>query len=208
MRGRRDRIVSSDEARRLLDALPEDDRAHWAVALYAGLRRGELLGLRWDDVDLGGGVLRVDRAYEPGAGVFVAPKSRAGTRKVPIPTVLREYLIAHRLRTGRAHGLVFGATADTPFDYLRVTRRAARLWAESGLNGIGLHEARHAFASLMIGAGVNAKALATYMGHSSIVVTLDRYGHLLPGNENEAADLLDQYLTGAHTGAQRPQARS
>jgi integrase len=59
---------------------------------------------------------------------------------------------------------------------------------------IGLHEARHSFASLMIAAGVNAKALSTYMGHSSITITLDRYGHLMPGSENEAAGLLDAYL--------------
>jgi integrase len=63
-----------------------------------------------------------------------------------------------------------------------------------GLDPIGLHECRHTFASLMIAAGVNAKALATYMGHSSVTITLDRYGHLMPGNEDEAAGLLDEYL--------------
>lgn len=69
---------------------------------------------------------------------------------------------------------------------------------------VGFHEARHSYASLAIAAGVNAKALSTYMGHSSITVTLDRYGHLMPGNESDAAALLDTYLatTGAQTGAQ------
>jgi integrase len=62
---------------------------------------------------------------------------------------------------------------------------------------ITLHECRHTFASLMIAAGVNAKALQTYMGHSSVAVTLDRYGHLMPGTEAEAASLLDAYLTAA-----------
>jgi integrase len=66
---------------------------------------------------------------------------------------------------------------------------------------ITLHEARHTFASLMIAAGVNAKALSTYMGHSSITITYDRYGHLMPGNEEEAADLLDAYLERANTQA-------
>ncbi len=66
---------------------------------------------------------------------------------------------------------------------------------------IGLHEARHTFASLMIAAGVNAKALSTYMGHSSITITLDRYGHLMPGNEDEAAQLLDAYLERSQTQA-------
>jgi integrase len=67
-----------------------------------------------------------------------------------------------------------------------------------------LHEARHTFASLMIGAGVNAKALSTYMGPASVTLTLDRHGHMFPGNEGEAAGLLDAYLeraTGAQTGA-------
>ena len=81
-----------------------------------------------------------------------------------------------------------------------VWRRARTAWAEAGLKPIGLHEARHSFASLMIAAGVNAKALSTYLGHASIALTYDRYGHLMPGNEREAAALLDGYLTRADTG--------
>ena len=94
--------------------------------------------------------------------------------------------------------------------------RAARAWATTCVCGhhsdehdaaacdsfqplqrIGLHEARHTFASLMIAARVNVKALSTYMGHSGISITLDRYGHLMPGNEKEAAGLLDTYLAAA-----------
>lgn len=66
--------------------------------------------------------------------------------------------------------------------------------AEAGLDRITLHECRHTFASLMIAAGVNAKALSTFMGHANISITLDRYGHLIPGTEAEAAELLDAYL--------------
>ena len=66
---------------------------------------------------------------------------------------------------------------------------------------IGLHECRHAFASLMIAAGVNAKALSIYMGHASITITIDRYGHLMPGNEEAAAALLDGYLERSDTAA-------
>ena len=73
------------------------------------------------------------------------------------------------------------------------------------LEPIGLHEARHTFASLMIAAGVNAKALSTFMGHSSIQITLDRYGHLMPGSEEEAAGLLDAYLARANTKARLAQ---
>jgi integrase len=62
------------------------------------------------------------------------------------------------------------------------------------LEQITLHEARHTFASMMIAAGVNAKALSTYTGHAAVAITYDRYGHLMPGNEAEAAGLLDAYL--------------
>ena len=68
-----------------------------------------------------------------------------------------------------------------------------------GLEPLTLHECRHTFASLMIAAGVNVKALSTYMGHSTVTLTLDRYGHLLPGNELEAASALDGYLDRAST---------
>jgi integrase len=63
-----------------------------------------------------------------------------------------------------------------------------------GLEPIGFHEGRHTFASLMIAAGVNAKALSTYMGHANISITLDRYGHLMPGNEAVARGMLEAYL--------------
>jgi integrase len=71
-----------------------------------------------------------------------------------------------------------------------------RAWKAAGLDPITPHEARHTFASMMIAAGVNAKAIATYMGHSSIQITYDTYGHLMPGNEAEARGLLDAYLEG------------
>jgi integrase len=201
VRGRRDRIASPVEAAQLLAALPEADRPLWAMAMYAGLRRGELFALRFEDVDLRAGVLRVERAYDPKAGVYVEPKSRAGKRSVPLASVLREYLAAQRLPSGRPHGLVFGSDAETPFDYHPTMRRAQQAWKAAKLEPIGLHEARHTFASLMIAAWVNAKALASYMGHSSVTITLDSYGHLMPGNEPEAAARLDAFLTGAETGA-------
>lgn len=194
VRGRRDRIASPKEAAALLAALPEEERALWATALYAGLRRGELMALDWQHVDFTTGVIRVERSYDPKAQIFVAPKSRAGTRKVPIASVLRDYLIAHKLRAGRSAGLVFATRNGTPFNSWAAKARADKAWKAAGLAPIGLHDSRHTFASLMIGAGVNAKALATYMGHASITITLDRYGHLMPGNEDEAANLLDAYL--------------
>jgi len=78
-----------------------------------------------------------------------------------------------------------------------VVNRACRDWKNSGLEPITPHEARHTFASMMIAAGVNAKALSTYMGHAGVAITYDRYGHPMPGNEAEAAGLLDAYIQAA-----------
>ena len=194
--GSRDRIASPAEGAALLAALPERDRALWATAMYAG--RGELLALRWEDVDLNSGVIHVERSWDAKEGV-VAPKSRAARRTVPIASVLRDYLVEHKLRSGRRVGLAFGTSYTQPFTPSNVRKRANATWLRAGLDPIGLHECRHTFASLMIAAGVNAKALSTYMGHSSVTITLDRYGHLMPGNESEAAARLDAYLSQAMT---------
>jgi integrase len=195
VRGTRDRVASPREADQLLAALAVEDRALWATAAYAGVRAGELQALRWSDVDLASGILRIERAWDGKAGVFIEPKSRAGRRSIPIATVLRDYLIEHKLRSPWNEGLVFGRSAGSPFNYWSTVERAKKAWKDAGLTSIGLHECRHTFASLMIAAGVNAKTLSTYMGHSSVSITLDRYGHLFPGNEEEAAELLDAYLS-------------
>ncbi|MGH2957138.1 MAG: tyrosine-type recombinase/integrase [Solirubrobacterales bacterium] len=200
VRGKRDRIAPPDEALRLLRALPAGDRALWATALFAGLRLGELMALRLEDIDLDQGTIKVLRSYDPKAG-FVEPKSKAGRRRVPIAALLRELLQAHRELTGRERGLVFGRSGDRPFQPQTVNERARRAWAKADLSPIGLHECRHTCASFFIAAGVNAKTLSTFMGHASITTTLDRYGHLFPGSEAEAASLLDAYLARADSGS-------
>jgi integrase len=186
--GKRDRFASPEEAQKLIEALPQkSDQALWAAAFYAGLRSGEIMALQWENVDLAKGVIRVERSFDPKEGVYTDPKSEAGKRTVPIPAALRDYLIEHKLRSGASTGLVFEHDTNAP-------RRAQRIWTRVKLDRITLHEARHTYASLMIAAGVNAKSLQTYMGHSSVTVTYDRYGHLMPGNEEEATRLLDAYL--------------
>lgn len=199
VRRRRERIATPEEAQRLLVALSERDRPVWAIALYAGLRRGELMALRWKDVDLAAGVIRVERSYDEKGRVEIEPKSRAGRRTVPIVGALRDVLVDHKARQGRGTGLVFGSSAETPFVPSNLWRRAQRAWKRAGLEPIGLHEGRHTFASVLIAAGVNAKAITTYMGHTSIQTTYDLYGKLMPGSESEAAALVDAYLARSDT---------
>jgi integrase len=197
VRGKRDRIASVREADELLAVLPESDRALWATAFFAGLRRGELMALEVAHAFDGNGVanvILVERSYDPVARKYLIPKSHAGTRRVPVTQELRGYLAAHRLQIERTSGLLFGRTATRPFDDRTLKLRADEAWSLAGLTPITLHEARHTYASLLIAAGVNSKAVSSYMGHASIAITLDYYGHLMPGTEAETASLLDAYI--------------
>ena len=146
------------------------------------------------DVDLDAGVIRVERSYDDKEG---AGETKGRTKRtVPIPSLLRQRLREHLMRTGhRDDDLLFGSSGGGPFTPSRVTDRADKAWEKAKLERVTLHECRHTYASYMIAAGVNAKALSTFMGHSGIQITLDRYGHLFPGAEDEAAELLDAYLT-------------
>lgn len=190
----RTRFASPQEAAKLLAAVPDNDRVIWACAFYAGLRVGELHALAAEEVLLEEGVLDVEFGWDRVEGR--QPTKGRNRRKVPIASALREPLVAELLRTGRrGSALVFGDTDTTPFDPRELQHRADRAWKK--MERITPHECRHSYASLMIAAGVNAKALSSYMGHASIQITMDRYGHLIPGNQEEAAGLLDAYLSRA-----------
>ncbi len=192
----RDRIEPPERAQALLAALPEGEHPLWSVLLFAGLRRGEARALRWWHVDFDAGVLRVEATWDDHEGE-VEPKSDAGRRVVPLAGVVRAALAAHKLRTGRGAGeLVFGRTPALPFIPTTVRDRAVRAWREAGLEPLTPHEARHCAASYLIAAGLNAKQLSVYIGHSDIRTTFNRYGHLMPGGEREAAAQLDAFLGG------------
>jgi integrase len=209
-RGRRERIATAVEAARLIAALPDADRPIWATAFYAGLRRGELQALRVSDIDLGRSEIAVQRSWDQYEGP-IAPKSKAGVRTVPILGVLRDQLDAHALATDS--DLVFGRGVDEPFRPKGIADRAKRAWTAANerereaaerdgrdpelLRPITFHECRHTFASLLIDAGVNPKAIQEFMGHATIEETFSRYGHLMPGARDQARELVDAYLRAA-----------
>lgn len=182
-------------------------RAMWATAFYAGLRFGELAALRWVDVNLAAGVLHVTRGFDPeatrenvadkhtvlgwpdtGRGGYVPTKNR-GTRDVPIAQALVPYLAA----LDTTEGLVFGDAPNRP--RREPTRQARRIWEDLGRTSVKLHEARHSFASMLIAAGANLKQVQELMGHNSITITMDTYGHLYPSSRQDAIDALDAMLT-------------
>ena len=202
----RERAASATEASSLLAPLPDDVREIYACAFYAGLRRGELRAIRWSDVDLAAGIIRVSRGWDDVAGE-IAPKSAKGIRTVPITALLRDHLVELKARSVRdGNDFVFGPKRDRPFTPSYIRKQAADAWTAENkkraekkrplLVPIGLHECRHTFVSLMHDAGLSLERIGDYVGHSSSYMT-DRYRHLLEGHEAEAARLLDDYLARA-----------
>jgi integrase len=190
------RVVSPTEAEAMIAALTGADRVLWATAFYTGLRRGELIGLRREDVDLATGILHVRRGWDDREGE-IEPKSRNGRRKVPIAAVLRDHLDQHLLSNDGARVFVSAGRVA------KAGGRARTTWEDRELPVVTLHGCRHTFASFA--SGMNAKTLSTIMGHSDIATTFDLYGHLLPGSEDEAVARLDAYFgaTVAQTVAHR-----
>jgi integrase len=204
------RISLPAEAAALLAALDLEDRPVWATAFYAGLRRGELQALRVRDIDFQSNLIAVERGWDQVEGV-IEPKSRAGRRSVPLLAILHDYLTEHLRRAGRSgDDLVFGRSLGGAFYASTVDGRAKRAWTAANkreqeaaererrepepLVPISLHLCRHTFASLLIDAGANPKAIQEFMGHSKIQTTFDVYGHLLPGGRDEVRERMDAYL--------------
>ena len=193
---RRERFATPAEAKALIAAVPKQDRAVWATAFYAGLRRGELMALRDQAVDLEAGEIRVVAGWDAIEGE--QPTKGRERRTVPIIGELRTILAAHRLRTGRrGRDLLFGETATSPFNPKRLQKDADAAWKAAKLERICPHECRHTFASIAIAAGVNIGTVSAALGHASVTITWDRYHHLMPGTMDQAGDLIQKYIEAA-----------
>jgi integrase len=202
---RRDRVADPYEAARLVAALPRAyDRSLWAVALYCGLRAGELRALRWPELDLAACRLRVEQNLPVDAKRSQAdeetgePKTKAGRREVPIAPPALDALLEHRAES-IGTGYVWPATDGGPFARTPVMKRAEAAWKTAKLEKIGLHEARHSAASMWIASGWSVKVVSELIGHASIAITLDRYGHLFPAALDDAAAAFAAYLERADT---------
>lgn len=167
-----------------------------ATAVLSGLRQGELLGLKWSDYDPVRGILFVRRTYSPAYG-FSEPKSKKSRRAVQISPELVSVLDSYRATTdyAEADNLVFPNCDGKPNDYHNVSKRGFdKALDEAKLRHIRFHDLRHTYAALMIGLGVNIKWLQNQLGHSSISITLDTYGHVLPTVEEHVGGKLDSLV--------------
>lgn len=178
------------------------------IALYTGMRRSELLALRWLDVDLLLCQVSVTRSLHhlrDGSFVFRQPKTAKGRRMIALPPsaslLLKQYKeqqIVQRIVLGttlKDDDLVFCQEGGKPLLPDTVTHVWAKLVHRIGLKHIRLHDARHTHASLMLKQGIHPKIVQERLGHSSIQVTLDTYSHVAPGLQEAAAALFDKALT-------------
>jgi integrase len=200
---------TGEEMRAFLAAAKEDDyRAAWILALTTGLRRGELLGLRWQDVDLARGVLHVRQSLvEIGANVyFHEPKTKSGRRVVALTVESIAALTAHRdaqtfQRKGcgdewRDHDLVFTVGDGGPIRPRNFVRRYQELVTAAGVPILPFHSVRHAHATALLKRGVNLKIVSERLGHSGIQITADTYSHVTPDMQRDAITGLDAALFG------------
>jgi len=199
------RTLSTDEVVGFLDAARETDYyVYFATLLYTGLRRGELLALRWRNLDLDNATLTVvETAYKLGNGDYVIkePKTAHSRRTVTLPSSLVELFKAYRadqelLRiqlgiTLNVDDFVFIRSDGSPINPSAVTLAFRRIIKRAGLRGIRIHDLRHTHASLMLTAGVHPKVVSERLGHANIGITLDIYSHVLPGLQEAAADKFD-----------------
>lgn len=218
VRSKEMRTWGEDEIARFLESAKDTPyHALFYLALFTGMRRSELLGLRWLDVDLDLiveqiSVTRTLHHLKDGTYVFTEPKSVRSRRTIALPPTAAQVLREHRERQEsiklilgimpKEDDLVFAHVDGNPLRPNTITRAWADLAARAGVRRIRLHDARHTHASLMLKQGVHPKIVQERLGHSSIQITLDRYSHVAPGLQKAAAQRFDEGLRTVAAGAQ------
>lgn len=178
--------------------------ALYIVAIHTGLRRSELLGLRWTDVDLDAGMLSVQRSLDKD-GTFNPPKRNKSRRTVKLTGQAVEALKSHRARQNEErlrlgslwedHGLVFPNQVGKPMNADNLYHREFKpLLKKAGLSGFTFHSLRHTCATLLLSKNVNPKIVQEMLGHATISQTMDTYSHVMPGMGDVAATALEEAL--------------
>jgi integrase len=202
------RPLDAEQARRILEASRENRlEALYVIAVTAGLRIGELLGLKWTDIDLDAGTLRLRRTRSQArtGPTFTAPKNGKG-RSIRLTQRAVEALRAHkaaqnaeRLKLGELwtdNDLVFCTTAGRPLDFRNLATASFKpLLKKAGLPDIRFHDLRHTCATLLLSRGHHPKLVQELLGHASVAMTLDRYSHVLPGMGDQTAAAMEAALS-------------
>ncbi len=201
---------SPEEVRRLLDAARGNrHEALYTVAVALGLRQGEALALRWQDIDFDNRTLRVRWALQRINGElrFKEPKTQASRRTIALPDATVAALRAHKVRQleerlvagtkWQDHDLVFPSRKGTPYDASELREQFYKLLSRAGLPHYRFHDLRHCCASLLLAQQVPPRVVMEILGHTQISTTMDLYSHVMPAARRNAADLMDRILAGA-----------
>lgn len=194
---------------RFLKALENDRlKAAFITLLGTGLRRGELLALKWQNVELKQGTVAVKEtlAWIAKKGfVFQPPKTEKSRRTVPLPDDVLAELKRHKVRQAEErlmlgelyqdNGLVFATELGTPIIPRNFERKYKALLKKAGLTGVKLHSLRHTYATRLLEAGENLKMVQELLGHSRISVTADIYSHVSPELKRSAVAKLNGMFT-------------
>lgn len=199
-------IISPEAAQTIIESVKEDRlEALFVTAIASGLRQGELLALRWQDLNLEKGTVAVNGALQRIGGEFqrVAPKTRRSARTIALPSFAVDALHSHKDRQEferkRAEsgwhesGYVFTQANGEPLHGSNVTRRLHDLLPKE-LRQVTFHQLRHAYASLLVALGVHPRVVMEALGHSNISLTMNLYSHVVPALQRDAADQLDNLL--------------
>jgi len=200
--------LSTDETRRLLDAAAEDRlEALYVLAVHTGMRQGELLALRWQDVDMENAVVSVRRTLTRSGGkvTFGEPKTKKSRRSIRLAPQATEALRAHLERQlrdmeilgdrYRDQGLVFTTDTGAPINPSNLRQRSfALLLKRAGLPHMRFHDLRHTCATLLLSRGVHPKFVQELLGHATIAITLDTYSHVMPSMGDATAKAMEDAL--------------
>jgi integrase len=204
---REGRTLTPQQARSLLESLKgHRNEVLYALMLSTGLRRGEALGLQWKDFDPDSGVLLIRRSLKREGGVLTVgdTKTSKSRRAVNVPPQLIGLLKAHKARqaeerlalgkTWQNSGFMFTTSIGTPIDPRNLNREFRIVCNAAGLGDWHPHELRHSAASLMLAQGVKLQVVSDVLGHASIRMTADVYGHILAPDRQAAADAIGEIL--------------
>lgn len=202
------KILNESQTRAFLSAVKGDrcEALYW-LAVSTGMRQGELLGLKWSDVDWRNKRVYIQRQLQrlPEQHLaFTEPKSAAGKRVIVLSTTLIEKLKDHiALQDQEIHragvrwqenDLIFPSVIGTPLDHRNLFRDFKIILNSAGLPDIRFHDLRHTAATLMLLQGIHPKVVQERLGHSDISLTLNTYSHVLPSMQEEAAEKMDEIL--------------
>jgi len=203
------RTLSAKETHRFLEAARGDKlETLYVVAVTTGMRQGELLALKWQDIDLENACVSVRRTITMSRGRILLgePKTKKSRRTIHLTVAavraLREHLnrqMEHMQRPGdlyRDQGLVFASKVGTPINPTNLRRRSlASLLKRAGLPHIRFHDLRHTCATLLLGRNVHPKYVQELLGHANIAITLDTYSHVIPGMGDQTARAMEDALS-------------